>query len=116
MKLTDTLLDLLFPPKCPFCRRVLDAPGVCPECEKTLPWTDEAHGLRELGRPPLRRAAVVRGLRPGGRPPVQVPRRRLRRRTPGGADRPGGGGALLRGIRRGHLGPRQRPPSAEAGL
>ena len=48
MKLTDTLLDLLFPPKCPFCRRVLDAPGVCPECEKTLPWTDEAHGLREL--------------------------------------------------------------------
>lgn len=48
MKLTGTLLDLLFPPKCPFCRRVLDAPGMCPECEKTLPWTDEAHSLREL--------------------------------------------------------------------
>ena len=48
MKLTDALLDLLFPPKCPFCRRVLDAPGMCPECEKTLPWTGNAHGLREL--------------------------------------------------------------------
>ena len=48
MKLTGTLLDLLFPPKCPFCRRVLDAPGMCPECEKTLPLTDEAHSLREL--------------------------------------------------------------------
>ena len=48
MKLTDAFLDLLFPPKCPFCRRVLDAPGMCPECEKTLPWTDEAHSLRKL--------------------------------------------------------------------
>lgn len=48
MKLTDAFLDLLFPPKCPFCRRVQDAPGMCPECEKTLPWTDEAHSLREL--------------------------------------------------------------------
>lgn len=48
MKLTDAFLDLLFPPKCPFCRRVLDAPGMCPDCEKALPWTDEAHSLREL--------------------------------------------------------------------
>ena len=48
MKLTDALLDLLFPPKCPFCRRVLDAPGMCPACEKTLPWMGDAHGLREL--------------------------------------------------------------------
>lgn len=48
MKLTDTLLDLLFPPKCPFCQRVQDAPGMCPDCEQALPWTDEAHGLREL--------------------------------------------------------------------
>lgn len=48
MKLTDALLDLLFPPKCPFCRRVQDAPGMCPDCEQALPWTDEAHGLRAL--------------------------------------------------------------------
>lgn len=48
MKILDCILDLLFPPKCPFCRKVRDAAGVCPECMRTLPWTDEAHGLREL--------------------------------------------------------------------
>lgn len=48
MKTWDALLDLLFPPKCPFCQKVQDAPGMCPACEKSLPWTDEAHGLREL--------------------------------------------------------------------
>ena len=47
MKLLDHILDLLFPPKCPFCGRVLDRPGICPTCEKTLPWTDGAGGLRE---------------------------------------------------------------------
>nr|WP_325242492.1 phosphoribosyltransferase family protein [uncultured Oscillibacter sp.] len=48
MKFTDTLLDLLFPPKCPFCRKVQDAPGMCPACEKSLPRADEACGLRTL--------------------------------------------------------------------
>lgn len=48
MKGFDALLDLLFPPKCPFCRKVQDAPGMCPACEKSLPWTDEAHVLRTL--------------------------------------------------------------------
>ena len=47
MNLLDHILDLLFPPKCPFCGRVLDRPGICPACEKTLPWTDGAGGLRE---------------------------------------------------------------------
>ena len=44
MTLLSGLLDLLFPPKCPFCGRVLDAPGICGECRKELPWTagDEA--------------------------------------------------------------------------
>lgn len=46
MKLTDALLDLLFPPKCPFCGRVQDAPSMCPACEKNLPWADES--LRTL--------------------------------------------------------------------
>ena len=46
--MTDALLDLLFPPKCPFCQKVQDAPGMCPACEKSLPWTDEDHGLRSL--------------------------------------------------------------------
>lgn len=48
MKGVDALLDLLFPPKCPFCRKVQDAPGMCPACEISLPWTDEAHSLRTL--------------------------------------------------------------------
>lgn len=48
MKFTDTLLDLLFPPKCPFCRKVQDAPGMCPACGKSLPRADEAHVLRTL--------------------------------------------------------------------
>lgn len=46
--MTDALLDLLFPPKCPFCQKVQDAPGMCPACEASLPWTDEAHSLRTL--------------------------------------------------------------------
>lgn len=48
MKIIDGILDLLFPPKCPFCAKVRDVPGICPACMESLPWTDEAHGLREL--------------------------------------------------------------------
>ena len=42
------LLDLFFPPKCPFCGKVLDHAGICPACEKELPWTEEGAGVREL--------------------------------------------------------------------
>lgn len=48
MTLREYLLDLLFPPKCPFCARVLDRPGVCGGCEASLPWTEEADSLWEL--------------------------------------------------------------------
>ena len=48
MKLLETLLNLLFPPKCPFCGRVLDTPGVCPACQKSLPWTEGEQSLRTL--------------------------------------------------------------------
>jgi len=47
MNILDTLLNLLFPAKCPFCGKPQDAPGICPSCMETLPWTDEAHALRE---------------------------------------------------------------------
>ncbi len=36
------ILELLYPPKCPFCGRLLSAEGredVCPECRAALPWT-----------------------------------------------------------------------------
>lgn len=39
MKLFDAVLDLLFPPKCPFCGKLVDKEGICPKCEKALPWT-----------------------------------------------------------------------------
>ena len=37
----ESLINLFFPPKCPFCGKVLDAVGICPACEKTLPWVTE---------------------------------------------------------------------------
>lgn len=48
MRASERLLDLLFPPKCPFCARVLDRPGVCGKCGTSLPWTEEADSLWEL--------------------------------------------------------------------
>ena len=48
MKLTEAFLDLLFPPKCPFCGKLLDAPGVCPACRDSLPWTAEEDALWDL--------------------------------------------------------------------
>ncbi|MBQ9347235.1 MAG: ComF family protein, partial [Oscillibacter sp.] len=42
-------LDLLFPPKCPFCGRL--SRGICPDCDAALPWTGEADGVREIGFP-----------------------------------------------------------------
>ena len=47
MKIFESILDLLFPPKCPFCGKVLDKSGICPKCEAALPWIDERHALWE---------------------------------------------------------------------
>lgn len=42
--ITEKLLDLLFPPRCPFCRAILKDSEklLCGKCRKTLPWTPEA--------------------------------------------------------------------------
>lgn len=48
MNIRNSLLDLLFPVKCPFCGRVQDVPGICQDCMRSLPWTDEGRTLREL--------------------------------------------------------------------
>ena len=47
-KLFSALLDLIYPPKCPFCRSVLDRPaeGVCPLCEGNLPHTGPLRARR----------------------------------------------------------------------
>lgn len=35
----DWLLDLLFPPKCPFCGTLLEkGDQLCPDCQRDLPW------------------------------------------------------------------------------
>ena len=47
MSLLEGFLNLLFPPKCPFCGKVLDHAGICPACEKALPWTDDPHTIKE---------------------------------------------------------------------
>lgn len=50
MNLKDTLLDLFFPPKCPFCGKVTEGRVVCPGCRKTLPWTEGNDTVRRLSR------------------------------------------------------------------
>lgn len=47
MSIFSSFLDLLFPPKCPFCGMVRDTAGICPNCEKELPRIDDAEALRE---------------------------------------------------------------------
>ena len=59
MSIFSSFLNLLFPPKCPFCGTVQDTVGICPECEKELPWIPEAEALRE-GPDGLRCAGAVR--------------------------------------------------------
>lgn len=40
MNFKNILLDLLFPPKCIFCGRILEQSGLllCPDCQRSLPW------------------------------------------------------------------------------
>ena len=50
MKMGSALLDLLFPPLCPFCRRLLTERHalLCPDCQRTLPWL-EGDSARRTG-------------------------------------------------------------------
>ena len=50
MKGLNALLDLLFPPRCPFCDKVLkEGEGpLCVACQKELPWTEGTQGERSL--------------------------------------------------------------------
>ena len=60
--LWNGFLDLLFPPKCPFCKTVLTRPGICGDCAAELPWNDAdfrvIQGLRCAA--PLRYEGAVR--------------------------------------------------------
>ena len=43
----DTVLEWLFPAKCPFCQTVIGKPGVCQACRDKLPLAEGSDGLRE---------------------------------------------------------------------
>lgn len=49
MNLWSVTMDLLFPPKCPFCRSLLedDEKLLCARCQKELPWTQGKSGERD---------------------------------------------------------------------
>ena len=49
-KCRTALLDLLFPPKCAFCGKLLETSGdVCEDCEKGLPYREEGQILSAIG-------------------------------------------------------------------
>ena len=50
MRVGEALLDLLFPPKCPFCQRLLHDPRapLCPNCQASLPWLPGRAGERRV--------------------------------------------------------------------
>ncbi|MEY8316328.1 ComF family protein [Oscillospiraceae bacterium 50-58] len=50
MSVRERVLDLLFPPKCPFCQKILAEPRapVCPECRPGLPWLEGAAAERQV--------------------------------------------------------------------
>ncbi|MCI8422604.1 MAG: ComF family protein [Lawsonibacter sp.] len=43
-------LDLVFPPKCPFCQQLLEDPRapVCPTCQPVLPWLEGPRARRQV--------------------------------------------------------------------
>lgn len=49
MSFRDILLDLLFPPKCPFCGKLLEKGELlCPDCQRDLPWLAGAGAERPV--------------------------------------------------------------------
>ena len=50
MSLQERALDLLFPPKCPYCQKILDDPRapLCPDCQPRLPWLEGKAGERRI--------------------------------------------------------------------
>ena len=50
MNLGTLFLDLLFPPKCPYCQTILTQPraAACGRCQQTLPWLVGEEGKRRV--------------------------------------------------------------------
>lgn len=41
MGLDKIILNLAFPPRCPFCGEIREEDGICPQCQVSLPWMGE---------------------------------------------------------------------------
>lgn len=63
-----SLLDLLYPPRCAFCGKLTEPPadGVCPECERSLPYIEDGLVLRRIGAFPCAVALYYDGTVPDG--------------------------------------------------
>ncbi len=50
MNLGTWLLDLIFPPKCPFCEQILEHPRdpLCSKCQPLLPWLEKREAFRKV--------------------------------------------------------------------
>lgn len=50
MKAVRRILELIYPPKCPFCGRILEhrEDGLCPDCQRELPWTKEGEAGKNI--------------------------------------------------------------------
>lgn len=49
MRIGEELLDLLFPPKCPFCGKLLEEKApLCPTCQRELPWLRGEEGAARV--------------------------------------------------------------------
>lgn len=65
MKLVDEILNLVFPPKCPLCEKIMDKPGICEKCFQSAPWLEKDDAIRRLANDipcaaPLRYKGPVR--------------------------------------------------------
>ena len=54
MQIVTEILDILFPPHCAFCGKIMDhsGNGVCQKCEKELPFIEDDKVLRYVGEFP----------------------------------------------------------------
>lgn len=49
MSIKDSILNILFPPRCAFCGKIMDtARGVCPDCAKALPFRPAGKALQKI--------------------------------------------------------------------
>lgn len=61
IRIINIILDLIYPPKCAFCRKIIgsDMKGLCPECYEKLPVLKGSEQITVLGNGALCRSALL---------------------------------------------------------